>query len=446
LVAGLIITLLIALNALFVAAEFSAVSSRRTRISQLAQDGNRLALVLEPILDHPRQVDDYVAACQVGITLSSLLLGFYGQSSLAVYLSPLLVNLGGLQHATAESISATVILVGLTGLQMVLGELVPKSIGLRYPEQLALYTVLPMRWFVAVLRPFTWLLNGSGRLILHLFKVEPGDRALRTPLPAEIELLVAESAEGGLLDAEERVMLRNVFRLGDLTADQVMIPRPRMEAAPVAISVEELLELIADSSYTRIPIYEEDIDHIIGFIHLKDLFRVCFSGMSDQATVRDILRQVPFVPETMPVEDLWALLKSGHHYMAIVFDEYGGTAGMITQEDLIEEIFGELQDEFDHESPLISRNAAGDVILRGDLLVSDVNEYLLLNLPTERALTLGGLVTSALGRPPEVGDVAQVGAYTLEVEQVEELAVAQVRLSLPGGVRPLLDDTQLGTS
>jgi putative hemolysin len=446
LVAGLIITLLIALNALFVAAEFSAVSARRTRISQLAQDGNRLALVLEPILDHPRQVDDYVAACQVGITLSSLLLGFYGQSSLAVYLSPLLINLGGLQTVTAESISATVILLSLTALQMVLGELVPKSIGLRYPEQLALYTVLPMRWMVAILRPFTWLLNGSGRLILHLFRVEPADRALHTPLPAEIELLVAESAKGGLLDAEERVMLRNVFRLGELTADQVMIPRPRMEAAPAAIDLDELLELVADSSYTRIPIYEEDIDHIVGFIHLKDLFRVCFSGMSEQTTVRDILRQVPFVPETMPVEELWALLKSGHHYMAIVFDEYGGTAGMITQEDLIEEIFGELQDEFDHEGPLISRDAGGDVILRGDLLVSDVNEYLLLNLPTERALTLGGLVISVLGRPAEVGDVAQAGAYTLEVEGVEELAVTQIRLSLPDGARPLLDGAQLGTS
>lgn len=444
-VAVLIITLLIVLTALFVAAEFSSVTARRTRISQLAYDGNRLALVLEPILASPRQVDDYIAACQVGITLASLLLGFYGQSKLVVLVTPFIVDLGGLQEVTAQSISATVMLLGLTGLQMVLGELVPKSIGLRYPEQLALYTVLPMRWLVAVLRPFTWLLNGSGRLILRLIKVEPADRTLRTLLPAEIELLVAESAKGGQLDAEERVMLRNVFRLGDLTADQVMIPRPRIEAAPVAIDVGELLEMVADSAHTRIPIYEEDIDHIIGFVHLKDLFRVWFGEPSGQATVRDVLREVPFVPETMPVEELWALLKSGHHYMAIAFDEYGGTAGMITQEDLIEEIFGELQDEFDHESPLFSRDETGNIKLRGDLLVADINEYLLLNLPTDRALTIGGLVTSALGRRPEVGDVAHVGGYTLRVEQVEELAVSQVRLSLSDSAGPLLDGTQLET-
>jgi putative hemolysin len=435
LVAVLIITLLIVLTALFVAAEFSSVTARRTRISQLADDGNRLALMLRPILAEPRQLDDYIAACQVGITLASLLLGFYGQSKL--------VDLGGLQQVTAQSISATTILLGLTILQMVLGELIPKSIGLRYPEELALYTVLPTRWLAAVFRPFTWIFNGSGRLILGLMKVKPADRALRAPLPAEIELLVAESAKGGQLDVEERMMLRNVFRLGALTADQVMIPRPRMEAAPVVIGVRELLEMVADSPHTRIPIYEEDIDHIIGFVHLKDLFGVCFGGPCEQATVRDMLREVPFVPETMPVEGLWALLKSGHHYMAIVFDEYGGTAGMITQEDLIEEIFGELQDEFDHESPLFSRDETGEVVLRGDLLVADINEYLLLNLPTERALTIGGLVTSALGRRPEAGDVAQVGPYTLTVEQVEALAVSHVRLSLPAGAKPFPDGAEL---
>jgi CBS domain containing-hemolysin-like protein len=301
-----------------------------------------------------------------------------------------------------------------------------------------------MQWLVVLLQPFTWLLNGSGRLILRLLRVDSADRALHTPLPGEIELLVAESAKGGLLDAEERVMLRNVFRLGELTADQVMIPRPRIEAAPVDIGVRQLLVLVADSAYTRIPIYEDDIDHILGFVHLKDLFRVTFAGDGEQAIVRDLLRQVPFVPETMPVEELWALLKSGHHYMAIVFDEYGGTAGMITQEDLIEEVFGELQDEFDQERPLIARTASRDVILRGDLLVSDLNEYLLLNLPTERALTIGGLVTSILGRPPEVGDLAKIGVHDLEVEQVDELAVTQVRMSLPDGNRPLLDGTELG--
>ena len=442
-IAVLVITSLIGLNALFVAAEFSAVSARKTRIAQLAEEGDRLVRAIRPIMTDPRQLDDYVAACQVGITLTSLLLGFYGHSQLAPLFRPLLADLGGLQQVTVQSISVTVVLLGLTTMQMVLGELVPKSVGLRFAEELARTTVPPMRWLAGLLRPVTWFLNGAGRLLLRLLRAEPAAHGA-TPLPAEIELLVAESAQGGMLDAEERRMLRNVFRLGELTAAQVMVPRPRMVAAPVTMGVGELLKRVADSPYTRIPIYEEDIDDMIGFVHLKDLFRVSFGEGGGEVTVRELVREVPYVPETMPVEALWELLKSGHDYLAIVFDEYGGMVGMITQEDLIEEVFGELQDEFDHESPLMARDETGRVTLRGDLLVADVNEFLLLNLPTERALTIGGLVTSLLGRPAAVGDVAQVGPHSLEVTQVEEMAVTGVRFSLPDRAEALWDGEGAG--
>jgi len=436
----LIIALLILINALYVAAEFSSVSARRTRINQLAAEGNRLALMLQPIMADPRRLDHYVATCQHGITGSSLVLGFYGQAKLADALRPLLVDLGGLQEAAAESIAVTGVLLFLTTLQVLLGELVPKSIGLRYPERLALLTAAPMRWSVVLLHPLTWLFNGAGQLILRLLRVPPMEgHAHTTHLPGEIELLVAESAKGGLLDAEERVMLRNIFRLSGLTADQVMIPRPRIQAAPVDIPPRELLALIADSSYTRIPIYQVDIDHVVGFVHLKDIFRVCFAEREHEAKLDDFLREVLFVPETMPVDELWNLLKSGRHYMAIVFDEYGGTAGLVTQEDLIEEVFGELQDEFDQESPLIARSEAGEVLLRGDVLVADVNEYLLLNLPTGRANTIGGLVTSLLGRPAQGDDEVTIGVHTLRVRQVDDLAVTRVSLPLPADAEPVLD-------
>jgi CBS domain containing-hemolysin-like protein len=200
-----------------------------------------------------------------------------------------------------------------------------------------------------------------------------------------------------------------------------------------------LLKLIADSPYTRIPIYEEDVDHIVGIVHLKDIFRVYCLDQEQEVNLADLIRDVPFVPETMPVDELWSILKSGHHYMAIVFDEYGGTAGLVTQEDLIEEVFGELQDEFDHERPLIARGEKGEVTLRGDVLVADVNEYLLLNLPTDRGVTLGGMVTSLLGRPAQVGDQVIVGAHTLRVGAVDDLAVTRVSLSLPDGTEPVLD-------
>jgi putative hemolysin len=434
-----VITLLIFITALYVAAEFASVSARRTRIQQMAEAGNRLASMLYPYLVDPHQLDNYVAACQLGITASSLLLGFYGQSQVAVLLHPLLVDLAGMQQAAAESVAATTVLLVLTVLHVLLGELVPKSVGVRFPEQLALLTVLPMRWSVVLMRPLIWIFNGAGRLILRLFRMDSADAHSSTHLPEEIELLVVESAKGGLLDAEERVMLRNVFRLSELVAQQVMIPRPRIEGAPADIPLPDLLRLIADSPYTRVPIYENDIDHIVGVVHLKDIFRIFLSNPEGEVALRDFVRQVPFVPEGMAVDELWSLLKSGHHYMAIVFDEYGGTAGLITLEDLIEEVFGELQDEFDHESPLIARGEDGAVLLRGDVLVDDVNEYLLLELPTGRANTVGGLVTSLLGRPARVDDQLTVGGHTLRVRAVDDLAVTRVSLTLPADAEPILD-------
>lgn len=441
---ALIVALLVLVNAFYVAAEFSSVSVRRTRIIQLAAEGNRFALMLQPVLVSRQRLDNYVAACQLGITVTSLSLGFYGQSRIADSLRPLLLDLGGLQDAAAESIAVTGVLLLLTALQVLLGELVPKSVGVRFPERLALLTVVPMRWSVAVLRPLIWFFNGAGQLILRFLRVAPADGHSRTYLPGEIELLVAESAKGGLLDAEERVMLRNIFRLSGLVAHQVMIPRPRIEAAPVDIPPRELLKLIADSSYTRIPIYERDVDHIIGFVHLKDIFRVCLAEGDQNVRLHDFLREALFVPETMPVDELWNLLKSGYHYMAIVFDEYGGTAGLVTQEDLIEEVFGELQDEFDQESPLIARDEMGSVTLRGDVLVADVNEYLLLNLPVDRANSIGGLVSSLLGRPAQVGDQVTIGAQTLHVGAVDELAVTQVSVPLPDDREPTLDGERAG--
>ena len=438
-IVAFVLAFLIFINAFFVAAEFSSVSARRTRIYQLAAEGNRWALLLEPVLTDSHKLDTYVATCQVGITASSLVLGFYGQSQLAGYLSPMFVRFGGLQDAAAESVAATVVLLVLTTLQVLLGELVPKSIGVRFPERLALVTIAPMRWAEVLLSPFTWLLNGTGRLLLRMLKVSPLAEHGHVHEPGEIELLVAESAEGGQIDAKEKAMLRNVFRLSGLVARQVMIPRPRIEAAPADISPWALLEQLADSPFTRIPIYRDTIDHIVGFIHMKDLFRVCFASKDQVEDLDLFLREVLFVPETMPAEELWTALKVGHHYMAIVFDEYGGTAGIVTQEDLIEEIFGELQDEFDQEGPLIAYGDDEDVVLRGDVLVSDVNEYLLLNLPLDQADTIGGLVTSQLGRPAKPGDQVQIGAHLVRVRQVDDLAVTQVSLTLPDDIEPMLD-------
>jgi len=427
-------------NALYVAGEFAIVSARKTRIIQMAEDGNRLAKLLLPILEEHHRLDNYIAASQVGITISSIVLGIYGQQQLAPLLEPLfmqwpftLLPFFGQQGAAAGA-SAILVLLFLTILQVVLGELVPKSLALQYPEQVALFTALPMKWSADyLLRPLIILLNGSGALILKLMGVSYGGGHAHVHSPEEIEILVSESHRAGLLDAEERKLLHNAFRLGELTASEIMIPRTRMIAAPRNKSAHELLKLAAESAYTRIPLYENDIDHIVGFVHLKDLFRLARGGDHSPKghNLQSILRPVPHVPETMPAAEVWHVLNDKQSYMAIVFDEYGGTAGMITQEDLIEELFGELQDEFDQEKALIARKGDGRFVIRGDMQISYLNEQLNTKFAHEIANTVGGLVLEHLGQMPSVGDEIIIEEINFRIETVIARSIREVSLTIP---------------
>ncbi len=423
-----VIATMIFFNALYVAAEFATVSARRTRISQEAAAGNWLARMLEPIIADTRRLDTYVAACQLGITASSLVLGFYGQATLARAIAPFFEQLGSMRQVAAQSLAVTVVLICLTILQVLMGELVPKSVALRYPERLALLTVLPMRWSILLFRPAIALFNGTGSLILRLLRVPPAAREVHIHSPEEIDLLVAESAKGGLLESDERQLLRNVFRFGELTAAEVMVPRTSLVAAAEDTPLRILLELATDTGYTRIPLYQGTIDNITGIVHIKDLFRLYTEGREDVASV---VRQVPFVPETKPAIEVWNLLRQTGSYVAIVFDEFGGTAGMITIEDLIEAIFGEVQDEFDEETALIAAGPDGRVRLRSDVLIDDVNDLFGLKLPTDEANTIGGLMLIALNRAPKVGDQVTFGETTLRVEAVSGSTVREVSLQPP---------------
>ena len=435
-----VVALMIFFNALYVAAEFATVSSRRTRISQMAGQGNRMAQLLLPIMENSKKLDNYVATCQVGITISSLVVGAYGQDRIATLLvNPVLSLLERLAawglfengntavaETAAQSIAITLVLILITVLQVIMGELFPKSVAIQYPEAVALAVVIPMRVSRWLLSPFIAFFNGSGNLLLRLMgqKVEKHSHAHS---PEEIELLVTESHESGLLADRERLMLRNAFRLRDLTARQVMLHRTKLTAAPANTPVLEILRMAIDDGFTRIPVYRDSIDNIIGFVHIKDLFRLHVAG---QTEITDILREVVYVPETLPAAEIWEKLNTRRKYLAIVFDEYGGTEGLITFEDLIEEVFGELQDEFDEEMALFAKDGEGRIYLRGDLLVSDVNEYLELALPDE-ADTLSGLVFSTLGRAPEEGDRVVVGEIVIRVESMEDLGVSEISLQLP---------------
>ena len=435
-----IVSLMIFFNGLYVAGEFSSVSARKTRIMQMAEEGNRLARTLLPVLQDPHKLDNYIAASQVGITLSSIVLGIYGEQQIAPLIAPWIARLSpGADAATgshlaAAGISSILVLTVLTTLQVVGGELLPKSVAIQYPEELALATALPMKWSADyILKPLIVLLNGSGTLILKLLGSSDGGGHTHVHSPEEILILVKESHRGGKIAADERRFLQNVFRSSQTRAEEIAVPRPRMVVAPVEAPVKDVLKLVADSAYTRIPIYEGNIDHITGFVHLRDLFALYQTD--GQADIRSILRPVPFVPETLTSAEVWERLDEAQSYLAIVFDEYGGTSGLITREDLVEELFGEVQDEFDEEPALITPKGAGRISVRGDMLISSLNDRLDINLPHEESHTVGGLVMDRLGRIPQVGDEVEIEGIKLRVEAVDQRSATEVCVSMPPGER-----------
>lgn len=437
-----IIAFLIAVNGFYVAAEFSTVSAQRSRLAQLADSGNQGAKRMLAVVEDPHKLDAYIAACQLGITVSSLILGFYGQSNIARLVEPYLLRLGESAQFLAQSISATAILVVLTILQVIFGELMPKNIGLQYPEQLAIYTSMPMQWSLLVFQPLIRIFNGSGQVLLHLLGSAPVAEHAHVHSPEEIMFMVEESSAGGVLDQEERRLLVNTLQLRDTTARKAMIPRNRMLAAAIDRPCNELFQLLADSPYSRLPLYEETIDKIVGVVHLRDLMLLYYTATQEAsnadsetnisfADINDmqrIMHRAQFVPDSMLIEDVMALMQNTHTNVAIVIDEYGGTAGMITFEDLIEEIIGEFEDEFDPENLALVLQDNQRMVVRGEMLIEDINDLLGLYLPTKDVDTIGGLVTSELGRIPTIGEEVNIGATALRVEKMEQNSVLEVSL------------------
>jgi putative hemolysin len=428
-----VVALMVSFNALYVAGEFAAVSARKTRIVQAARSGNRLAKALLPVLEDTQRLDNYIAASQVGITLSSLVLGIYGQRQVAPLLEPLLGRLPFLgEEAAAAGAAAIIILILFTTLQVVLGELVPKSLAIQYPERVAMATVWPMRWSADwILRPLIILLNGSGAFLLRLLGLGHGGGHQHVHSPEEIQLLIRQSYQGGLLDERGQELLNNAFRIGDLNAAAVAVPRTQMATLAADTGVREALRFTVDSGHTRIPVYEQDVDHIVGFVHVKDLFQL-YKATPGAGAIGQIVRKASFVPETAPLDEVWNRLKKDQNYLAIVLDEFGGTVGMITWEDLLEELFGELRDEFDEaEEPLITPAGAHEYLIRGETPIAYLNSRFELALPARQVHSAGGLVISLLNRLPEVGDTVDADGVALQVEAVRDRAPATIRMRLP---------------
>ncbi len=426
---------LIAVNALYVAAEFAAVSVRRGRVRQLAEEGSARARQLLPVLEDARRLDRYVAACQIGITLSSLVLGAFGQATLARQLGPLFVRLGAFGEAAAQSTAAVIVLVGLTALQVVLGELVPKSLALQYPTQAALSTVLPMRWSLWLFAGFIAVLNGSGLLVLRLLGVsEAGHRHIHSP--DEIDLLIAESRNGGLLEPDEQRRLRRALRLGTRRVHQLMVPRTLLAMVKVDRPPDDVLREVTGGPYTRLPVYEGSPDNIIGLLHTKDLV----ARYVEQGTIgslREVIRPALAVPESLTAEGLLRRFREERTQQAVVVDEYGGVAGLVTLEDVLAEVLGEVGDEFKRAETHQARPVRlpdGRVRLPGLLRLDEAEPWLGVLWQGE-ADTIGGRVVEALGHLPEPGEQATINGVVVEVEGVAHHAVTSV-LATPAPPRP----------
>lgn len=425
----IVVLILTVFNALFVAAEFALVGARKTRISELAAGGSANARTVLMILQDHHLLDRAIAAAQIGITLTSLIAGYVGQGLLTPVFAPWLAQVGLSNEAAAAGVATITILLAVTGFQVVFGELLPKSVALRFPEQVALVTARPLRVSLILLSPFITFFNGSAFALMRLLRIPYGGTAIHVHSPQELEGLFQQSARGGVIDAGEREMLHNIFLLDERVARQIMVPRVRVSAIDVDTPPGEALQRLSSEPHTRFPVFDETIDNVIGTLHVRDLFLQ--HETNPEGSLREVMRPAKLIPESMTVYELWQEFKQERQTFAVIFDEYGGMAGIVTLEDILEEIFGELQDEFDLEPDLYREDEKGRIHLRGDMLVSDANARLLLTLPEDGPETIGGFVMDLLERTPRVGDEVIIQQLQMRVEDVNEYAITEVSLTPP---------------
>lgn len=393
---GLVLCGLIALNALYVAAEFSAVAVQRAQVAKLASDGNERAKPLLALLEDGAALDRYIAACQIGITLSSLVAGAYGQVTLAPPLMGLLEGFG-LGPGSAASVAFVLVLLALTTLQVVVGELIPKTLALQFPVRTALATFLPTRWSATLFRGFIWLLNGSGLLLLRPFGIKPGGHQ-HVHSPEEIRILLAESRQTGALSLEAHRRLERGLSLSGRTVRQLMTPRKDVYAIEVSTGPDELLQRFIDSPYSRVPVYDATLDQVLGAVSTKDVIaRVATGGSVPRLS--QLLRPMPFVPETLRAPRFVRFLQEQQCSKAMVVDEFGGVQGIISIEDVLGELFGDVGDELERSGATPQRLPDGSVRLPGAMRCADAEPWLRTRW-VGRATTVSGHIIEVIGRLP----------------------------------------------
>jgi putative hemolysin len=413
-------------NGFFVAAEFALVTVRKTRIDQLIAEGSSLARPVRRALSDP---ESYIAATQLAITMTSLGLGWIGEPAVASLLQPVFAGLPlGVRTATVHSISVAVAFAFITALHIVLGELAPKTIALQHAERAALIVGRPTELFMKVCWPFITALNATGRGVVTLLGLKPPSGSSLVHSEEELKMLVTASQEAGVIEEDEEQMLHRVFGFGDLTAGQVMLPRTEMTALPIQTTRADLLERLPHANQRALPVYRTSVDDISGAVRVRDLFRFV-GGPSEQVDLTPAVRDVLTVPETLTADDLLVEMRTHRTSLAVVIDEYGGTAGLVTFERLMERIVGEIGADTDGEVSSITTLTDGSAIIDGLALTTDVNAQFGLDIDEHLYDTIGGYVLGRLGRRPRLGDVVEVGGRRIRVEALDGLRVARVLLS-----------------
>jgi CBS domain containing-hemolysin-like protein len=418
------VAVLVAANGFFVAAEFALVRAREGRVEQMRDEGRRgAALVLRQI----DRIDEYLSACQLGITMASLGIGFLGEPAIASLLEGALGD--AVPHSVSLAISITIAYLITTALHITIGEQVPKIYAIVNAERTAVRVARPLQWFRVGFSPLIWLLNSASNAILRLVGVDPRAEFEEISSSEDLKLIIARSSRGGKLDPGEAGMLSGVFHLHEQQARQVMTPIPAVVTVDVSESAETALRRAVDSGHTRLVVTEHDnTDRIKGIVHANSLARLLMTE-GPGASIEPVVKEALIVPETKPLDDLLADLQRERASMAVVVDEYGRTAGIVTIEDIIEEVVGEIADETDPAVAGVRRLANGDWWVRGHVPITDLADYgLELPVDSEAYNSVGGFVFGELGRLPKRGDMVQVNCYSLRVESVRENRVDAVRI------------------
>ncbi|MCX2452703.1 hemolysin family protein [Pedobacter sp. PLR] len=416
---------LVALNGFFVAAEFAIVKVRASQIEIKAKSGSRVANIAKYITQH---LDGYLAATQLGITLASLGLGWVGESVMHSLIHDMLAGFN-FSEVYITSISTAIAFLFITVMHIVFGELAPKSIAIQRPVATTLFIAVPLQAFYLIFRPFIWVLNGFANMILKVFGISTVGGHESVHSTEELHYLLDQGKESGALDTNEHELIKNVFDFNERVVKNIMVPRTKISGIELSTPPAAVIDKIIGDGYSRLPVYDGIIDKIIGIIHAKDILPLLAS--KKDWVLQDIIRKPYFVPETKKINDLLSELQQKRIQIAIVIDEFGGTAGMVTLEDIVEEIVGEIQDEYDEEKPTVEKISETEFIINAYATVYDVNEHLPHDLPEDEDFdTVGGLVSHAFGKIPEVGDSEECYGYLFTILKKTEQNIETIKLEL----------------